>query len=216
MHVHLPVTVHQARLGPREFQVVRPARPPRRALLLDEGPYLNAYVDDEAARLLAGLWSLAATSPRSLIHVPLRPTGVGSPEPGARPLDLVLLHHSLQFAPSRWKELRGLLGPGRRRSLSAPASEPEVDYEALHHAENRDHFHQHLHAETLFVTGSAKVFRETAGAFREVARHGPAHVRDTTRLGHYCARLHSGDMRTGTRTREIHIEYTDSWPDGPA
>ncbi|MER6317841.1 hypothetical protein ABT237_29370 [Streptomyces sp. NPDC001581] len=212
MHVQIPVTVHQARLGPQEFQVVRPALPPRRALLLDEGPYLNAYVDQEAARLLAGLWSLAATSPRSLIHVPLRPAGAGSPEPGSRPLDLVLLHHSLQFAPSRWKELRGRLGPGRRRSVSAPASEPEIDYEALHHAENRDRFHQHLHAETLFMTGSAKVFRETAGRFREVARHGPAHVRDATRHGHYCARLHCGD----TRTREIHIEYDDSWPDVPA
>ncbi|MFF4431160.1 hypothetical protein ACFYZ4_18550 [Streptomyces sp. NPDC001513] len=212
MHVQIPVTVHQARLGPQEFQVVRPALPPRRALLLDEGPYLNAYVDQEAARLLAGLWSLAATSPRSLIHVPLRPAGAGSPEPGSRPLDLVLLHHSLQFAPSRWKELRGRLGPGRRRSVSAPASEPEIDYEALRHAENRDRFHQHLHAETLFMTGSAKVFRETAGHFREVARHGPAHVRDATRHGHYCARLHCGD----TRTREIHIEYDDSWPDVPA
>ncbi|MFI1282404.1 hypothetical protein ACH4U5_16905 [Streptomyces sp. NPDC020858] len=209
--MEFPVTVHRARLGPQEFKVVRPARPPEHAVLLDDGWFLNAYVDEAAARLMAGLWRLAATSPRSLIHLPLRRgagTGAaaGTSEAGARPLDLVLLHHSLQFAPSRWKELRGRLGPGLRRSVTVPASDPETGHAALHHAENRDLFHQRLHAETLFVTGSAKVFRETAGAFREVADHGPRHARDGSPGGHYCARLGSGD----DGARDIHIEYSDA------
>ncbi len=199
--MEFPVTIHRARLGPQEFRVIRPAHPPEHAVLLDDGWHLNAYVDEAAARLMAGLWKLAAASPRSLIHLPLR--GVGTPEAGARPLDLVLLHHALQFAPSRWKELRGRLGPGSRRSVTVPASEPETGQAAPHHAENRDLFHQHLHAETLFMTGSAKVFRQTAGVFREVADHGPRHVRDGSPHGHYCARLRSGD----DSAREIHIEY---------
>lgn len=203
--MEFPVTVHRARLGPQEFRVVRPARPPEHAVLLDDGWFLNAYVDEAAARLMAGLWKLAAASPRSLIHLPLRRAGV--PEAGARPLDLVLLHHSLQFAPSRWKQLRGRLGPGRRQSVTVPASDPETDHAALHHAENRDLFHQHLHAETLFMTGSAKVFRETAGAFREVADHGPRHARDGSPGRHYCATLRSGD----DGAREIHIEYSRAW-----
>ncbi|MFB7463232.1 hypothetical protein ACFCZ1_06940 [Streptomyces sp. NPDC056224] len=200
----LPLTVHRARLGADEFKVIRPARPPRRAALLDGAWYLNAYVDQEAARLVSGLWTLAASSPRSLIHLPLR----GSrPDAAPRGLDLVLLHHSLQFAPSRWKELRGRLGPGRRRSVDLSVREPGTGPASLRHADNLDVFRQHLHAETLFVTGSAKVFRETAGVWRRVAEDGPGHVRDGSRHGHCCAQVRGGDARA----RDIHVEYTDEW-----
>ncbi|MFE2329330.1 hypothetical protein ACFXD5_36435 [Streptomyces sp. NPDC059385] len=200
--MHFPVTVHRPRLGPREFTVIRPARPPERALLVEDDWFLNAYVDRHAARLIGGLWGLAATSPRALVHVPLRRAGAPG-DAGTRRLDLVLLHHSLQFAPSRWKELRGRLGAGHRRTVTVSTARPEIDWEALHHAENRDLFHQHVHAETLFVTGSAKAFRETAGHFHDVAAHGPGHTADR----HYCARLHHGD----DSAREIHIEYGDAW-----
>ncbi|MFJ4777276.1 hypothetical protein [Streptomyces sp. NPDC088762] len=198
----LPVTLHRARLGAEEFQVIRPARPPERAVLVDDGWFLNVHVDREGGRLIAGLWALAASSPRSLVHLPLRrPGGV---EAGARTLDLVLLHHSLQFAPARWKGLRARLGAGRPQSLTVSDSYPRMDHAALHHAENRDLFHQHVHAETLFMTGSAKVFRETAGLFREVADEGPGHVHGRFRSAHYCATL-----RTGTgRGRELHIQYS--------
>ncbi|MFD7259241.1 hypothetical protein [Streptomyces sp. NPDC059874] len=200
--MHFPVTVHRTRLGPQEYTVIRPARPPERARLVDDDRFLNAYVDQGAARLMGGLWSLAASSPRTLIHVPLRHGGA-SPEPGARRLDLVLLHHSLQFAPSRWKELRGRLGAGRRRSVTVSTAQPEIDHAALHHAENRDLFHQHVHAETLFVTGSAKAFRETAGLFHDVAANGPGPGPAGDR--HYCAQLRHGD----DSARVIHIEYSD-------
>ncbi|MEV7521084.1 hypothetical protein [Streptomyces sp. NPDC091371] len=202
--MHLPVTVHRARLGPQEFTVIRPARPPERALLVDDDRFLNAYVDQGAARLMGGLWSLAASSPRALVRLPLRRSGA-SREGGERRLDLVLLHHSLQFAPSRRKELRGRLGAGRRRSATVSTAQPEIDYAALHHAENRDLFHQHVHAETLFVTGSAKAFRETAGLFHDVAAHGPG--RGHTGDGHYCAQLRHGD----DSARVIHIEYRGAW-----
>ncbi|MEU9299607.1 hypothetical protein [Streptomyces sp. NPDC048269] len=200
----LPLTIHQARLGAAEFKVIRPARPPERAVLFDDAWYLNAYVDQESARLMAGLWTLAASSPRSLIHLPLRGSRPGTESRG---LDLVLLHHSLQFAPSRWKEVRGRLGPGRPHSVALPVADPDIDHAALHHAENLDVFRQHLHAETLFVTGSAKVFRATAGVFRQVAEEGPGHVRDGSRHGHYCVQVRCGDARA----RDIHVEYTDEW-----
>ncbi|MEW1701175.1 hypothetical protein [Streptomyces sp. NPDC091278] len=84
----------------------------------------------------------------------------------------MLLHHSLQFAPSRWKEIRGRLGPGRPQTVTLPdpghTDEAVIDHEARHYQENRDLFHQHLHAETLFMTGSAKVFRDTARHFSDV------------------------------------------------
>ncbi|MFD9727934.1 hypothetical protein [Streptomyces sp. NPDC059072] len=201
--MRFPVTVHRPRLGPREFTVIRPARPPEHALLVEDDRFLNAYVDRPAAGLIGGPWGLAATSPRALVHVPLRRAG-DSGDAGARRLDLVLLHHSLQFAPSRWKELRGRLGAGHRRTVTVCTDRPEIDWEALHHAENRDLFHQHVHAETLFVTGSARAFRETAGHFHDVAAHGPGHTADNR---HYCAQLGHGD----DSARDIHIEYSDAW-----
>ncbi|MGW3323202.1 hypothetical protein [Streptomyces virginiae] len=218
----LSVTIHRARLGPVEFKVIRPARPPVRAVLVDRDRYLNAFLDQDAARLIGGLWTVAASSPRSLVHVPMRAHHApahGWPEAGARRLDLVLLHHSLQFAPARWKELRARLGPGRPRTVTLPVPAPPpaggspADDEARHHRENRDLFHQHLHAETVFMTGSAKVFRATAHHFLDVARHGPGHVAAHRRDRHFCTRLHADAGILGD-AREIHIEYCERWSTG--
>ncbi|MFE0460470.1 hypothetical protein ACFW1A_14605 [Kitasatospora sp. NPDC058965] len=215
--MNLPVTLHQARLGPVGFTVVRPARPLERAVLLDRDRYLDACLDQEAAERIGALWLLAARSPRALVHLPIRGNGVVG-EDGARPLDLVLLHHSLQFAPSRWKELRGRLGPGRPRTLSLPQPpEPAaVDHAARHHRENRDLFHQHLHAETLFLTGSAKLFRETAHHFPDLARRGPGRAPAGSGHPHVCAELHSNDGVLGN-AREMHFAYCPDWEwAGPA
>ncbi|MEU9863643.1 hypothetical protein AB0D99_22490 [Streptomyces sp. NPDC047971] len=215
--MNVPVVVHHAHLGADEFRVIRPARPLTRAVLVDHDRYLHAYLDVDAARTIAALWTLAARSPRTLIHLLLRtnrPPAVDTPHDTGLRLDLVLLHHSLQFAPSRWKRLRGRLGPGRPHTMSLPgtvrADGAAIDYEARHHRENRDLFHQHLHAETLFMTGSAKVFRETARHFLDVALKGPGYTPAHRGHQHFCTALHSNDGTLGD-AREIHIEYCDRW-----
>ncbi|MGW6706630.1 hypothetical protein ACWGDE_17290 [Streptomyces sp. NPDC054956] len=210
----LPLTIHQARLGPAEFKVIRPARPPARASLSAGSWYLHAQVDQEAAQLLAGLWSLAATSPRSLVHVPLRRD---DPEHGKPGLDLVLLHRSLQFAPSRWKELRSRLGPGRAQTADLPGPAAPADLGGdrrpeRRHKENRDRFHQHIHSRTLFMTGSAKLFADTAWLFADVAHQGPAFVYAHPGHLHYCTTLSNCDDAVGDADRGIHIVYRDQWP----
>ncbi|MER7466473.1 hypothetical protein [Streptomyces sp. NPDC097981] len=205
----LHTTIHTARLGTTEFKVIRPARTPARAVLLDGTWYLNGWFDQEAARITAGLWALAATSPRSLVHLPIRANAAGGPDTGVqRPLDLVLLHHSLQFAPSRWKELRGRLGPGRPHTADLPGPDPdaEPDVSDRHHRENRDRFRQAIHSETLFMTGSARTFRETAGLFADIARSGPGGALNH-RGRHYCRSLYCDPAE-----RDLHIEYSDDWP----
>ncbi|MER5764516.1 hypothetical protein [Streptomyces sp. NPDC002082] len=209
----LPLTIHRARLGPAEFKVIRPARPPARAALSDGNWYLHVQADQQAAQLLAGLWSLAATSPRSLVHVPLRRT---DPETGGPGLDLVLLHHSLQFSPARWKELRARLGPGRPQTadLPGPASTHPApgEWPQRHYRENRDRFHQHVHAGTLFMTGSAKLFADTAWLFADVAHKGSGHVFAHPGHRHYCTTLGPYGNLVGTG-RGLHIVYRDQWPD---
>lgn len=208
----LPLTIHQTRLGPAEFKVIRPARPPARAALTEGRWSLDAQVDQQAAQLIAGLWALAATSPRSLVHIPLRHT---DPDTGLPGLDLVLLHHTLQFAPSRWKELRARLGPGRARTAELPGPAPfdrAVDHwPQRHHRENRDRFHQHVHAGTLFLTGSAELFADTAWLFADVAHKGSGHLHAHPGNRHYCTQLHHGDGAIASGSG-IHVVYRDEWP----
>ncbi|MFE9222428.1 hypothetical protein ACFYN3_39790 [Streptomyces lavendulae] len=209
MKLHL--TVHDAHPGRDSFRVVRPARPPAHAELLDDSWYLNAYLDREAALLMAGLWTLAASSPRTLVHLPLRTAGGRTP--GDRALDLVLLHHSLRFAPAHSKRLRARPGPGRPRTVELPPPEPQEDPDRTYprHADDRDRFHQHIHAETLFLTGSAPLFRRGAALFRDVARRGPAHPRTSGRHGHYCR-----EVDCGIRFRGLHVQYADPAEFSPA
>ncbi|MCX5399290.1 hypothetical protein [Streptomyces sp. NBC_00102] len=214
--MELPVAIHRVRAGAEEFRVVRPGRPPTHAVLLDHDRHLDLYLDASAARTLAALWMLAARSPHSLIHLPVRANRLpahGVPDDVGFPLDLVLLHHSLQFAPARWKGLRRRLGPGLPQTASLPEVEREqtaVAGAARHHRENHDLFHQHLHAETLFMTGSAKVFRETARHFLDVAREGPVYVPTHPRRPCYETVFHSNDGILGN-AREIRVEYCDQW-----
>ncbi|MET8081889.1 hypothetical protein [Streptomyces sp. NPDC005303] len=62
------------------------------------------------------------------------------PEDGKHQLDLVLLHLSLQFVPSQWKEVRGRLGPGRPQTVTLPGPGDTggavIDHEARHYREN--------------------------------------------------------------------------------
>lgn len=111
-------------------------------------------------------------------------------------------------APARWKRLRGRLGPGIPQTASLPEVERErtaVVGAARHHRENRGLFDQHPHAETLFMTGSAKGFRETAHPFLDVAREGPVHVPVDPRRPRYDTVFHSNDGILGN-AREIRVE----------
>jgi hypothetical protein len=117
--VRLPVTVHRGRVDGREFRVLRPAPVPPHALVVDHSWHLDVYLDAAAAEVLAALWLLAARSPRTLVHLPSRSNrmpdapGADLPDDLGAPLDLVLLHHSLHFAPAGWKRLRARLDAGR-------------------------------------------------------------------------------------------------------
>ncbi|MEW1911423.1 hypothetical protein AB0442_23740 [Kitasatospora sp. NPDC085895] len=218
--MRLPIQAHRARLGAREHRVIRPRGAVERAVLLGQDHVLNGWFDRGAARTVGGLWLLAARSPRSLVHLPIRgnrlPGAFAPAADGDERLDLVLVHHSLQFAPSRWKALRGRLGAGMPRTADLPEAEgpaaelPDAALEERHHREFRDRFHQHVVAGTLFMTGSARAFRETADRFLDVARHGPAHVRAHPVSPHYCAEIHhlEGILADG---RGLHLEYWEDW-----
>ncbi|MCU7826178.1 hypothetical protein [Kitasatospora sp. DSM 101779] len=217
--MRLPIQVHRARGGGREYRVIRPRGAVERAVLVDDDHVLNGWFDRGAARTIGGLWLLAARSPRSLVHVPIRGNELpwAPPAPCGERLDLVLLHHSLQFPPSRWKELRARLGAGAPGTAHLPEAERTAAGAATgaapeqrHYREFRDRFHQQVAAGTLFMTGSARAFRETADRFLDVARNGPAHPQAHPAYRHYCVEIHylEGILADG---RGLHLEYCENW-----
>ncbi|GLY83099.1 hypothetical protein [Actinoallomurus iriomotensis] len=224
--------VQCVRLGGKRYRVIRPATPLSNAALHDhERDAYSMYVDRMDGRRVGALWLLAARSPRSLVYLPMRaapvPPGIGDDLFPERPLDLVLAHHSLQFPPSRWKQIRERItagnAPRELRTAGVPDSDlpadDEVDYATLNRQDNRDVLHQRLHAETLFLTGSTAAFREPARHFFAVAEEGPPAA--ARALGKYLyiqgacnyhvCRLFYWPYLDSRGNREIHVEYCPRW-----
>lgn len=230
--VQVKIIVQRVRLGAEEFRVIRPAKPLTNGGLYDDGNQYNMYVNRMDGRRIGTLWLLAARSPRSLVYLPMR---VGPPAPGInpdwdkeercpdRPLDLVLVHHSLQFPPSRWKQMRERITTGSPthevRTASVPdtdlPADEEIDYRALNYQENRDVLHQRVHAETLFLTGSAAAFREPARHFFAVAKEGPSAAVTSLYISgacnyHVCRLFYWPHLDPGGG-QDIHVEYCPPW-----
>ncbi|MEU1519910.1 hypothetical protein ABZ490_48690 [Streptomyces sp. NPDC005811] len=213
--------IHQVRQGGTGLRVIRAEPAPVRLALRDDRNWLSMYADREGAGRLVELWALAARSAHSLVYLPIRanpaPEGVAADgEPVA--LDLVLLHHSLQFPTGSWKDVRGRLGAGKAQTASMPDQDlpdgTDIDYDRWRHQEYRDHLDFRVAAHTLFVVGSATAFREQGAALRGLVDEAPSHLHDHPG-GHYCVELGPG-LWPHTRTRRhvpgrLHIQYTDTW-----
>ena len=131
------------------------------------------------ARDLAAAWWLAARAPRSLIHLALRDSGHIDRASDNRPLDLVLLHHSLGFRPARWKTLRARTSTGgsphtvELPGRSSPAAMHD-DHAAAHFRERLDRLHWTVATDTLFITGSRDAFALQASQLRSLVEDSPA------------------------------------------
>lgn len=177
------------------------------------------YVDREASQQLVAAWGLAARSPRSLVYVPMRqnpvPKGLleASAHPAA-PLDLVLVHHRLQFPTSRWKAVRARLGAGQLHTAKLPEAEFGDGAAQLHPLHGTDAYRDHLlfdrAADTLFVTASTTAFRATTATVHDLVADGTASLRDDEDH-HFCVELSSGPWhRPNTRKQvsaRLHIQY---------
>ncbi|MFE0650453.1 hypothetical protein ACFVZH_17890 [Streptomyces sp. NPDC059534] len=214
--------VHRVRVDGGEVRVVRAAPAPGRLVLRDTGHWLSMYADPEGAERLAALWELAARSSRSLVHVPMRaeaaPEGVDG-EGVSVALDLVLVHHSLQFLTASWKRVRAGLGAGRPQVASTPDTylpdEDTVDHGRRYHRTYRDHLGFDIAAHTLFVVGSATAFRDHGTVLRRLVDEAPSHRRRHPSAGHYCVEFTSGPW-SRPRTRRhvpgsLHIQYCETW-----
>lgn len=222
--MRLGITEHRVRLGAEEYRVLRTTGL-RRALCGDSGHWLDFWVDREAAAELAAAWLLAARSPRSLVHVPLRkrgerPVGPHPTEP-YQARDLLLVHHSRQFPASRWKAVRGRLGHGSPhtvefRRADFPATEDRT-VPGAHHAGFRDRVRLTTAADTLVLSGSALPFADAAADFLDLADTGPGwDIRWRGDGGHACAELHPSSGLLDRSVPLMHVEYCPDWEPVPA
>ncbi|WP_306367884.1 hypothetical protein [Nocardiopsis sp. CC223A] len=162
----------------------------------DGDRFLLVCVDRTGAERLVGLWALAARSPRSIVHLPVRsaPVPDASWGPAWDTLDLLLVHHSLRFPASAWKDLRAGLDTGRPHTAVLPA-DTLPEWEGGHadrsrYREYRDHLRCAVTARTLVLTGSPTGFAVTGSELRHCLLDTTAGTADPGG---------AGDLRTGFR-----------------
>ncbi|MEU0072962.1 hypothetical protein ABZ027_25955 [Streptomyces sp. NPDC006332] len=168
------------RTGPYEHRVVQPRQPLRHTSLTAPEPIGLLLGDHDGLNRLAGLFSFAAYSRNTIVHVPLR-DGVPPDEGFGEPVDLVLAHHTLGLRPSKWPDLRRKLVNGPALTVRTDEARTARDAaswrERWEHAGFRDELRHATHARTFFLFGSRDVFAETAMDFAYAAGWGPRHKR---------------------------------------
>lgn len=205
------VLVSTARSDGVGYRVVRPGRPMPDATLTECRHGADLALGKAASVDFAAAWWLAARSPHTLVHLPLRTPG--------RALDLVLLHHSLGFRVSSWKRLRSRLSAPAKSTVTLPPrpfrSFGPAERERSFHRDFRDHLRWAVAADTLFLIGSRLAYELAGEQVRELVEDGPAHLAAGL---HCCSELGLGRWNSHHRRNSpamLHVELTRP-PGGPA
>lgn len=164
------------RTGPHEHRVVQPWQPLRHTSLRGPDPIGLLLGDHDGLNRLAGLFSFAAYSRHTIVHVPLR-DGIPIDEGWGEPVDLVLAHHTSGLRPSKWPGLRRKLRQGTPLTVRTDEARTARDAASWRtrweRADFRDELRHTTYARTFFLFGSRDVFAETATGFARAAGWGP-------------------------------------------
>ncbi|MDR6979142.1 hypothetical protein J2X68_005876 [Streptomyces sp. 3330] len=163
------------RTGPHEHRVVQPRKSLRHTSLTAPEPIGLLLGDHDGLSRLAGLFSFAARSRYTIVHVPLR-DGVPPDEGSGTPVDLVLVHDTLGLRPSRWPEVRRKLVNGTPltvRTLEERTASLAAGRQGRGPRAGRDELRHATHARTFFLFGDREVFAETAVHLAHAAGRGP-------------------------------------------
>ncbi|MFJ5141823.1 hypothetical protein [Streptomyces sp. NPDC088707] len=179
--MRLKAREYRIRAGEREHRVVRPWPPLRHTTVNspvhDRWGYLVG--DHDGLSRLAALFSFAAFSRHTVVHVPLRDSLPRAYAPGT-PVDLVLAHRDTGgLRPSAWPALRGRLRDGRPLTLRTDERRTADRAAAWEAAPERvaGRLRPAVHARTLFLFGDRDVLSAAAGELAVAAGHGPLHER---------------------------------------
>ncbi len=179
------VYVDIVRVRQTSYRVIRVARPLDGWLVQQPPgwPSFLAGLSKRSVRDLTTAWAFAARSPRTIVYLPIRSSHrVGQPLDGNSELilgprlHLVLVHHSLQLPPSKWKVIRAGLGRDHTDTIVLPVSAYDDLEPTGLTAERvkRDPLLLNVSAGTLILIGSRQSFVRQLGALRDLAEKGPA------------------------------------------
>ncbi|MET9446229.1 hypothetical protein [Streptomyces cinerochromogenes] len=164
------------RTGPYTHRIVQPRHPLRHTSLRAPDPIGLLLGDHDGLSRLAGLFSFAACSRHTVVHVPLR-DGVPPDEGAGELVDLVLAHHSLGLRPSRWPELRRRLRQGAPLTVRTDEARTARDAAAWRarreRTGSRDELRHATHARTLFFLGDRDLFADMSVWLARAAGQGP-------------------------------------------
>ncbi|WP_406005005.1 hypothetical protein OG440_01610 [Streptomyces sp. NBC_00637] len=164
------------RTGPHEHRVVQPRKPLRHTSLSAPEPIGLLLGDHDGLNRLSGLFSFAAYSRHTIVHVPLR-DGVPSDEGFGTPVDLVLVHDTFGLRPSKWPGLRRKLVNGTPLTVGTDEERTARDAvtwrERGRRADSPDELRHATHARTFFLFGNRELFAETATCLAHAAGWGP-------------------------------------------
>ena len=174
--MRLRLRAFRPRTGPHEHRVVQPRHPLRHTSLRAPDPIGLLLGDHDGLSRLAGLFSFAACSRHTIVHVPLR-DGVPPDEGVGELVDLVLVHHSLGLRAGQWPELRRRLRQGTALTVRTDEARTARDAAAWRARRQRTGFPDEMrhatHARTLFFFGDRGLFADTAVQLAWAAGHGP-------------------------------------------
>ena len=175
---------------------MRPVEPLHGRIVSSRASWFGGTIDKHALRSLALAWAFAARSPGTITYLPFECDAADSE---LAILDLVLVHHALQFKASHWKRIRGRLGPGRIETIALPESAYRGGVNAVpsHYRENRDRVASAVAANTLVLTGSRPAFERDLAHLRDIVENGPAERAEHPER-HLCVEL---------AERLVHLEY---------
>ncbi|MFI8201699.1 hypothetical protein [Streptomyces sp. NPDC085937] len=179
--MRLRVAEFRPRAGRYAFRVVRP-RPALRHTTLNDPMRDWGYLvgDHDGLARLAGLFSFAAYSPHTVVHVPLR-RSVPREYPQGVPVDLVLAHQSLGLRPSVWPALRpgrtggvpGTVRTDERRTARDGSAWDELWERRWDRLPRADRIQPTVHARTLFLFGARDTFAAASLRLGRAAGFGP-------------------------------------------
>lgn len=174
--MRLRLTEFRPRTGRHEHRVVQPRHTLRHTSLTAPEPIGLLLGDHDGLNRLAGLFSFAAYSRHTIVHVPLR-DGIPPDEGRGERVDLVLAHHSYGLRPSKWPGLRRTLKAGTPLSVRTDEARTHKDADAWTQRHTRADFRDELrhatHARTFFLFGSRDTFSGAAVNFAYAAGWGP-------------------------------------------
>jgi hypothetical protein len=197
--------VSTVRLGRDEYRVVQPARPLSHAPLYEGYLGVETCVDKASARDIAMAWAFAMRSPRTLVYLPLRRSDSPCRWSDGPLLDLVLVHHSLGFRMSQWKDVRARLRDGRPHTVVCQGFPEKPDYERLRFRKNRDVLRGTIVADTVFVVGSRVAFQVGGQALRQLVEDCPRHMHESPGT-HCCAEIAEDRQHPNW----LHVVYCDA------